>query len=144
MVDVPTEAEILAAAAHEAGRAEAAADNAADDAREAAAEAIEAVEEVRDIAVLTVEAVVQLLAEALAPITARLDGLEAAQVVVVQAAGDAIDTAEEAVAIVADTVAEPEVVVVDEPPADNGLTVASEAPVIKEPTQQRNKRYRRI
>lgn len=149
MADEPTEAEVLAASAHEAGRAEAAADHAAADATEAAtlaeAAALEAAqvgEHVQD----QLEVIARVVGEAMGDVHRRLDGIEERLANASLTADVAIEVAQEA----ADLAQEPVVVVEEEAaPAevldDNGLVVATEeAPVLRDPPQDRRKRYRRI
>lgn len=147
MADVPTEAEVLAASAHEAGRAEAAADNAADDAREAALTAEEAASSAGavmeaaadDIAERTAIAVAEIIGPIVEGLTTRMDRIEAAMVTVAVEADAALDTAEEALDIA------------DEPPVENlpvaaedtGLVVATDE-VIREPAPERHRKYRRL
>lgn len=150
--DVATEAEIIAAGAHEAGRAEAAAEHAADDAGEAL-EAAEVAAEQAGAAVEEVVAVVDEAADALAErvlvavgnliaplfdaVHGRLDRLEARTT---ETEGDL-----DGLTAVIENAPVEVVGEVEQVAEDTGLVVASEeTPAVDDPPQQRRRKYRRI
>lgn len=152
MVDVPSEAEVLAASAAEAGRAEAAADNAAEDAQEAAlaaegaADQVEAVVESAsdEITERVVTAVGNIVGPMLESMNARIDDMDLRLTNVATVAVDAQDTAEGVAEAVEEVHLEAPVVVEEPVAADTGLIVADTSEAPREPPQERRKRYRRI
>lgn len=151
-IDVPTEAEVLAASAAEAGAQVAHAEHAAGDALEAAADAEAAAQAARDageqmasVNLLTLELVGQSMTEMrleLEDIKARLANVGTTANVAL----DQADTALEVAVEVAEEIAPPvdEEVILADPAPDTGLTVATAEEVMQEPPQVRKKKFFRL